>query len=428
MNHSSNVLMTWSPTPTIRAIRIAKPGGFRFQTSQAVRMILGDHYRPLSIASSPHRDHLEFAVRRSQSDFKKAFFALKEGDPVELFGPRGAFLLERERPVVMLAAGIGITPFRSMLQTVADEGGALDATLLYASGDPGEVAFRNEIDDLTARAGVRTVHSVSRAAPESAWPHRVGRVDRPLVEEVLAPGAVYYLAGPMPFVESMSRLLTDLGVSEGDLRLEMFRGYTDDPSAALAPSWDERYQTQRVEEMPWFYPALDPDVGAALDRLDLRTGRALDVGSGPGTQAIALARRGFEVTGTDISPSALEGAAARARDAGVEIAFLADDVLDSSLTGPFQLILDRGCFHTLAPDDRPAYLRTITSLLAPDGLLLLKCFSEEQPGTLGPRRVSPGELRSVFEAGFEVVSIDRTVYQGTLDPLPKALFSILRRR
>src|SRR6266508_2149245 len=64
---------------------------------------------------------------------------------------------------------------------------------------------------------------------------------------------------------------------------------------------EELYQQQEVESMPWFNPELDYDLEKALDELGLRSGSALDLGTGPGTQAIHLARRGFTVTATDIS-------------------------------------------------------------------------------------------------------------------------------
>jgi len=71
------------------------------------------------------------------------------------------------------------------------------------------------------------------------------------------------------------------------------------------PHWEELYQRQEIESMPWFNPELDEDLKNALDELGLRGGSALDLGTGPGAQAIHLARRGFAVTATDISESAI---------------------------------------------------------------------------------------------------------------------------
>src|SRR5690242_2069638 len=85
------------------------------------------------------------------------------------------------------------------------------------------------------------------------------------------------------------------------------------------PRWEELYQQQEVESMPWFNPELDEDLENALDEVGLRGGNALDLGTGPGTQAIHLARRGFAVTATDISEAAIRLAREKAWKQGLEI-------------------------------------------------------------------------------------------------------------
>lgn len=195
-----------------------------------------------------------------------------------------------------------------------------------------------------------------------------------------------------------------------------------------AADWEGVYESGSVETLPWFYEQLDPDVDAALARLGRSSGRLLDLGTGPATQAIALAARGFEVTGSDLSPSAIAKAEARAAAAGVRVTFVVDDVLASKLAGPFDVVLDRGCFHVMPPERRAEYAATLARLVAPGGHLLLKTFSANEPGDQGPFRFTPDMIRAVFEGPFEVRSIDETVYQGTRDPLPIALFSVLVRR
>lgn len=187
------------------------------------------------------------------------------------------------------------------------------------------------------------------------------------------------------------------------------------------PSWDERYEQGSVEQMPWYWPAIDPDLEAALARHGVTSGRFLDLGTGPGTQAKALALRGFTVTATDISPAAIAYASR-----GSKATFVVDDILATKLTGPFDAIFDRGCFHVLAPERRADYARTIKRLLAPGGFLFLKTFSDEQSGTQGPYRFAPDELRSIFANEFDVLEVLRTVYHGQLDPFPKALFATIR--
>ena len=147
-----------------------------------------------------------------------------------------------------------------------------------------------------------------------------------------------------------------------------------------SPHWEAMYQERAVESMPWFNPELDDDLKQALDELGLRDGSALDLGTGPGTQAMHLARSGFDVTATDISGTAIRLAQGKAEAQGLAITWVQDDILDTHLTRQFDLMFDRGCFHVLAPERRQAYVSIVSRLLKPGGYLFLKCFSHLQPG------------------------------------------------
>lgn len=193
------------------------------------------------------------------------------------------------------------------------------------------------------------------------------------------------------------------------------------------PEWKQLYRDRPVEGMPWYYGALDPDLENALARHGVTSGAALDIGTGPGTQALALAERGYRVTGTDLAEAAVEQAAEKARERGLTVEFKADDILNTGLSGPFDFAFDRGCFHVLPVETRADYARTVAGLLGPGGYLFLKTFSVLQPGAIGPHRFTPDDIRSIFNGHFEIVSTAETVYQGTLDPLPRALFSVLRK-
>jgi SAM-dependent methyltransferase len=196
------------------------------------------------------------------------------------------------------------------------------------------------------------------------------------------------------------------------------------------PVWEQLYQNEGIEKLPWYCAELDPDLDRALARYGVTGGRIADLGTGPGTQAIELAARGYDATGTDVARAALDYAAERAKERGVSPRFLVDDVLATKLEGPFDAIFDRGCFHVLSPEDRDRYVDNAHRLLAPRAYLFLKTFSHHQPGGQGPHRFSPDDIRRIFAAGdrFEVLESIETVYQGQLDPFPKALFTVMRRR
>jgi len=79
------------------------------------------------------------------------------------------------------------------------------------------------------------------------------------------------------------------------------------------------------------------------------------------------------------------------------------------------------------PERRQDYVSTIGGLLRPGGYFLLKCFSQLQPGTQGPHRFTPEQIRMSFSSWLHVHSVTETVYQSALDPLPRALFCVMQR-
>jgi ubiquinone/menaquinone biosynthesis C-methylase UbiE len=180
--------------------------------------------------------------------------------------------------------------------------------------------------------------------------------------------------------------------------------------------------------MPWFNEKLDADLEEELERRKITNGRILDLGTGPATQAIQLAERGLKVTGSDVSKSAIK----RAKEvyANNNINFIVDNILDSEIKDKdFDYIFDRGCFHVMPIEERPKYIIQIKRILDDKGILFLKCFSIKESRQEGPYKFSEDEIRDLFEKdqAFKIESIKETVYQGTLDPLPKALLVVMKK-
>ena len=141
------------------------------------------------------------------------------------------------------------------------------------------------------------------------------------------------------------------------------------------PGWDDYYKDNDVKTMPWYEEKLDHDVENEINSRSLNSGNFLDLGTGPGTQAIQLSKYGFQVTGTDISNSAIE----KAKKLSDKVDFLVDDVLDSKFSDKkFDFIFDRGVFHVFEKDQRTKYLSQITRILNDGGVLFLKCMSKEE--------------------------------------------------
>jgi 2-polyprenyl-3-methyl-5-hydroxy-6-metoxy-1,4-benzoquinol methylase len=125
------------------------------------------------------------------------------------------------------------------------------------------------------------------------------------------------------------------------------------------PRWDTGITPPEVEDFVARHPP----------------GRALDLGCGTGTNVIYLFQHGWQVTGVDFIHGAIRQAKQKARQAGVEANLLVGDVTQlSGVSGPFDLILDIGCFHSLPVSDRKAYLDNVVKLLSKDGSYLLYAF------------------------------------------------------
>ena len=141
-------------------------------------------------------------------------------------------------------------------------------------------------------------------------------------------------------------------------------------------------------------------------------GRVIDLGSGTASTCIYLAKRGFEVTGVDFAPAAIEKGRALARQEGVSVNFLVDDLTAlKHVTGTFDLLIDYGTLDDLKPDHRSLYLRSIIPLTHPGSLFLLYCF-EWDPGwweePLYDRlALRIGEAKSRFSPYFEIEEIAR---------------------
>ena len=186
------------------------------------------------------------------------------------------------------------------------------------------------------------------------------------------------------------------------------------------PDWDNLYNTQNVETIPWYNEYLDSDLEEELERRKISTGRTLDLGTGPATQAIQLSKRGLEVIGSDISETAIN----KAREfyvnnnninKNIEINFIVDDILNSKIKDKmFDYVFDRGCFHVLPIDKRPIYINEIKRILDDRGILFLKCFSIRESRQEGPYKFSEDRMKQLFRNDFIIVSIKDTVYQGTV--------------
>ena len=168
---------------------------------------------------------------------------------------------------------------------------------------------------------------------------------------------------------------------------------------------------------PWDIGRAQPEVVRIADAGGFAD-PVIDIGCGTGENALELASRGLEVLGIDASPRAIAAARAKASERGSSAEFLVADALAlGSFDRRFRTALDCGVFHVFEDRERPIYVASLASVLEPGGVLHLLCFSDRQPGSFGPRRVTQQEIRESFADGWDVREIIATTFVTNLPEL-----------
>jgi ubiquinone/menaquinone biosynthesis C-methylase UbiE len=174
--------------------------------------------------------------------------------------------------------------------------------------------------------------------------------------------------------------------------------------------WDTVYRDYKPREIPW--EAGEPDEGLVRVIEDWGTdrGRALDLGSGLGTQGLYLARMGFRVSGIDLSPTAVKVANRRADLEGSDCSFIQGDVLNLPYPDEsFSLVLDRGCFHHISADKREQYVRGVHRVVKRGGRYYLICFSYRNgPGW---NHFTRRQIGDYFDPYFNILDLDEGTFK-----------------
>lgn len=175
--------------------------------------------RWFTIAAAPHEGHVQITTRfnsQRSSTFKTALKRLLVGDEIEADGPEGDFTVtDPARHYVFIAGGIGITPFRAILNDLDHNGTDIDVRLLYGNSTK-EVTFRKELDALTAKHPKFKVDYIF-------MPQQIDEATIKALPDYAA--QAYYVSGPEPMVGAIATMLEGLGVPKAQVKLDDFPGY-----------------------------------------------------------------------------------------------------------------------------------------------------------------------------------------------------------
>ncbi len=226
------------------AFEFTKPLGFEFKAGQFVEITWIDppetdaegNARVFSIASAPYEDRLMFTTRLRDTAFKRVLQDTQIGSIAKIDGPFGDLTLHNNvsRPAVLLAGGIGITPFRSMIRHAAHERLPHKLFLFYANRHPEDAPFVEELSAIEQEnvnfTFVPTMTAVSRL--QRQWTGETGHLDPEMLTRHLngppgssGAGPIYYVAGPPAMAKGLRAMLNDAGIDDDDIRTEEFGGY-----------------------------------------------------------------------------------------------------------------------------------------------------------------------------------------------------------
>ncbi|MFA6472279.1 MAG: class I SAM-dependent methyltransferase [Candidatus Latescibacterota bacterium] len=204
---------------------------------------------------------------------------------------------------------------------------------------------------------------------------------------------------------------------------------------------DEIYRSMAPEKIPWIHEKPPKVLTDLVETGSVTPCRTIDFGCGTGNYSIYLAVKGFDVTGVDISPTAIEIAGTNANKSRVHCTFIAADVLGNleEVYGLFDFAYDYELLHHIYPEDRERYVKNVFRKLNPKGRYLSLCFSEKSPqfGGKGKYRETPlgtrlyfsseNELKDLYSQYFNIEEM-KIIEIGALHGSHLAVYSFLRAR
>ena len=246
---TTSVLAALDEADDIKTFRLLRPDGFDFSAGQfvpvRVRIDGKPHVRCYSVSSSPEaRGYLEISVRRQGAVSTMLHATLRTGAAVTVGRPAGTFVYPAgdDRPIVLVAGGIGITPLLSMLRHAVATEPSRSIALLYSARSENDLAFLSELRLVAERhPQVRIGITLTRPASATRW--RIGRIDRSMVQQYVnhPEHSIFCICGPAQMISDTTTLLQGLGVPSSQIRFEHFElavaatALSADPIATVDP-------------------------------------------------------------------------------------------------------------------------------------------------------------------------------------------------
>ncbi|MBW4062122.1 FAD-dependent oxidoreductase [Candidatus Saccharibacteria bacterium] len=207
-----------------RSIVFERPMGFEFESGDWIDIAFeGEQLNggiTYSLSSSPTEPDLVITFKDGLSEIKRKLSSLRAGDKVVIiqFGNDYKFTLKPHRASVLIAGGVGIAPFRSMLKEMFDTSSSDQITLIYIN-KTSEFLFLDEINSWIRQlphANIKLIITKDQTKKERP---------KDILSAIGDLGSLFYIAGPEGMVEDTEHLLLNAGVALADIKIDSFSGY-----------------------------------------------------------------------------------------------------------------------------------------------------------------------------------------------------------
>ncbi len=225
--------------PNICEVTFRPDRKVHFEAGQYLELTLA-HQQPdsrgirryFTMTSSPTDPDLRIAFKfyDQSSTYKRALLAMKVGESTVASPVIGDFTLPTDSAakLVFIAGGIGVTPFRSILQYLIDLQQTRDIVLIYASHSPAEFVYQDFLAKAVQKLGIKVIYTIiDQMAVPANWTGQVGRITPEMITTLIPDFKLrgYYFSGPPAMIANFTQVVTGLGVSRTQIKSDAFSGY-----------------------------------------------------------------------------------------------------------------------------------------------------------------------------------------------------------
>jgi len=207
------------------------PGQYLEWTLEHKRPDTRGNRRYFTIASSPTEDEFHIGIKfyPESSTFKKKLFSLEKGDKMVASELAGDFVMpdKKEKKLVFISGGIGVTPFRSIAKYLIDKDEKRDVIHFYSNKSFKDIAFAELFGEAEKKLKIKTIYTLTDKDTPKQWPGEKGFIDQNMIEKYVPDykERVFYLSGPHAMVDAFNSLLRKMGVKRSNIKKDFFPGY-----------------------------------------------------------------------------------------------------------------------------------------------------------------------------------------------------------